>query len=259
MKNIEQAICDIKAQKPLILNLTNFVTMDFVANCLLAIGAAPIMCTSEDELEELVKISSVIYINIGTLNADFISLIKKASDLAIKHNKPIVLDPVGAGATKLRTSISSEIASCSKIIRGNASEIMALGNHGFLAKGVEAVHKTEDATGVADNIAITTKSAVVISGAIDYVTDGMNSERSKFGSPLMTNVTGMGCSLTAIIAAVLAVTKNPFEAGVIGAQYFSLCGEIAAQNHKKPGSFKAAFIDELYHTDFDLMRGLYEA
>ena len=258
IQNIKKTVNNLKTKKPLILNLTNFVTMDFVANCLLSIGAAPIMCTYEDEIEELINISSAVYINIGTLDDNFIKLVEKVIIFAKQYNKPIVLDPVGCGATKIRTKVASNIAPNCQIIRGNASEIMALGNNSFLTKGVESVHKTEDSTDIADNIAKYTRSTIVVSGATDYITNGSLNKQIKFGSPIMTNITGMGCSLTAIIAAILAVTNEPFEAGVIGAQYFSLCGELVAQKHKKPGSFKSAFLDMLHSPDFYTMRELYD-
>ena len=258
MQNIQESINAIRAQKPLILNLTNFVTMDFIANCLLAIGAAPIMCASEDELEELIQMSAVIYINIGTVNLNFIKLAEKAITLAKKYKKPVVLDPVGCGATKIRTRTASELASHCQIIRGNASEIMALGSSSFLTKGVESVHQTEATTETADNIAKDRGSTIVISGATDYITDGINTKKIRFGHPIMTSITGMGCCLTAVIAAALAITQKPFEAGIIGSQYFSLCGELVSQKHKKPGSFKSAFIDMLYSPDFDAMRKLYD-
>lgn len=257
MKNIKDVINNIKKTKPLILNLTNFVTMDFVANCLLSIGAAPIMCVYEDELEELVNISAVIYINIGTLDDDFIKLAKKAITLSQQYNKPIVLDPVGCGATKIRTKIAIDLATHCKIIRGNASEIIALGNDSFLTKGVDSVHRTEDAIKVADNIAQQVDSVIIVSGAIDYITNGIHTRQVGFGSSLMTNVTGMGCCLTAVIAAMLAITNNAFEASITGTQFFSLCGALVAQKYKKPGSFKSAFIDMLYNPDFKAIRQLY--
>ncbi len=258
MDKIAKTIFEIKKTKPLILNLTNFVTMDFVANCLLAIGAAPIMCVYEEELEELIKLSAVIYINIGTLNDEFIHLATKAQIISSKYNKPIILDPVGAGATKIRTEISKKIAATAKIIRGNASEIMALNNESFASKGVEAVHSTDAVTDIADNLAKHLKNTIVVSGAIDYITNGTKKAQLAFGSPIMQNVTGMGCALTATLAAFLAVAEDPYDAGIIGSKYFSLCGQITSQNHKNPGSFKASFIDELYNPNIELMRKISE-
>lgn len=257
MKEIKEAINQINETKPLILNLTNFVTMDFVANCLLAVGASPIVCVCEDELEELVSIASVVYINIGTLNDDFNRLIRRAVCLALQYHKPIVLDPVGCGASRLRTSVASELVARCQLVRGNASEIMALGNTAFSTKGVDSVHRVEDAIEAAAHI---TEQGVTVfvSGAVDHITDGLHAKEIRFGSPMMTNITGMGCALTAVIAAVLAIKPDAFAAAVIGGQYFSLCGELVADKYQHPGSFKSAFFDMLYAPDFEVMRKLYD-
>lgn len=247
---IEKTISDLRQQKPLILNLTNFVTLDFVANCLLALGAAPIMSICEDEIEELVSLCSVLYINIGTLDTSFINLTQKAVEFAIKYNKPLVFDPVGAGATKMRTQTAQHIVPFSTIIRGNASEIMALGEIAFTTKGVESTHTTDDAKEIAGIIADKYKTTVIVSGAIDFVTDGIRSSQVAYGSPLMPLVTGMGCAMTAVIAAFQAVVDDPFEAGLIGTYYFARCGEEAALNNQHPNSFKNAFLDQLHEANF---------
>ena len=259
MENIYDTLRQVKMTQPLVLNITNMVTMDFVANCLLAIGAAPIMCACEEEMEELVNIASVIYLNIGTLHDDFIQLTQKAVQLAQRYNKPIIVDPVGCGATKIRTQVASELVPHCHMVRGNASEIMALGQGDWLTKGVDSVHKTEDAIEMAANIAKQTDSTVIVSGATDYITDGLRATTREFGSPIMTQITGMGCSLTAVIAAMLAITPNAFEAGVVGVEYFSLCGELVSKQYTKPGSFKSAFIDMLHSPDFDAMSALYDS
>ncbi|MBS0350725.1 MAG: hydroxyethylthiazole kinase [Proteobacteria bacterium] len=258
LAKIAKVISDIKQQKPLILNLTNFVTMDFVANCLLALGAAPIMSVCKEEMAELISLCSVLYINIGTLDAAFIALINQAVKLAVHFNKPLLLDPVGAGATKIRTQIAKDIAPCSTIIRGNASEILALGAQAHLTKGVESTHTTDDAKEIASVLAYKYKTTVMVSGAIDFITDQTNSSQVAYGSALMQKVTGMGCAMTAIIAAFKAVLADSFEACVAGAHYFDLCGEIASQNNPHPGSFRSAFIDQLHIADFALMKKIYD-
>ncbi len=258
MHDIKKNILDLRQKKPLVLNLTNLVTMDFIANCLLALGAAPIMSICEDELEELVKISSVIYINIGTLDNSFIRLAKKAVDLAKKHKKSVILDPVGAGATAIRTSTAKYILPHAAIVRGNASEIMALSEHHCTTKGVESVHTLNDAREVAIELALNNKITVVVSGPIDFITDGTNSAEVIHGSPLMQLVTGMGCALTAVIATFEGIMNNPFEASIIGARYFALCGEIVAFNSKNPGIFRSKFIDQLYEADFEKIEKLYD-
>ena len=258
MKNTQKALAHIHRTKPVILNLTNFVTMDFVANCLLAIGAAPIMSVCEEELEELILLSSVVTINIGTLHPAFLRLSQKAIQLATQHQKPIVLDPVGCGATKIRTHTALDFASHCSIIRGNASEIVALGHGACLTKGVESVHRTTDAMEVADKIATETGATVVISGSTDYITDGSRSQKIPFGSPIMSQITGMGCSLTAVIAAMLAVEPKSWEAATMATEYFALCGTLASLQKPLPGTFKSTFLDTLHSPDFDAMNRLYD-
>lgn len=250
---IEKALSNLREQKPLILNLTNFVTQDFVANSLLSLGAAPIMSQCEDELKELIQICSAVYINIGTLDNNFIKLAKKAIKLAGKYHKHIVFDPVGAGATRIRTQTAQYIMPFSTIIRGNASEIIALNDGANATKGVEATHKTEDAKEIAKLLAQKNKAIVIVSGPVDFITDGKQSAQVIFGSSLMQLVTGMGCAMTAVIAAFKAIVDDPFEAGLIGCSYFALCGEITSLNHHHPGAFRTALLDQLHMPNFELM------
>lgn len=256
MDKIEQALILLRQKKPLILNLTNFVTMDFVANCLLALGAAPIMGVCEEEIEELIKISSALYINIGTLDGAFTQLASSAIAFANRYQKPIVLDPVGAGATHLRTKVAKEMAPHATIIRGNSSEIIALGGQSHTTHGVESIHQTSDAKDVARLLAERYQATIAVSGAIDFITDGVRSVEVAHGSALMQRVTGMGCALTAVMAAFKGVLEDPLEAAEVSAAYFGLCGELTALHHKHPGSFKAHFIDELHAADFLKMRGI---
>lgn len=253
---IKKALLDMQQQNPLVLNLTNFVTMDFVANCLLALGAAPIMSTCEEELEELIKLSSVLYINTGTLNPPFISFTKKAIELAVQYHKPIVFDPVGAGATQIRTETAKEICPFATIIRGNASEIIALSDQRHITKGVESIHTTDEAKEIAQDLALKYQTTVIVSGAIDFVTDGLRSAEVIGGSPLMQRVTGMGCAMTAVIAAFKAIVDDSFEAGLIGAHYFAFCGTSAALHHQNSGSFKTAFIDQLNRQEYEPTRNI---
>ncbi len=258
INKIEKALANLRKKKPLILCLTNFVTQDFVVNSLLSLGAVPIMSICEDEIEELMRIASSVYINIGTLDNNFISLAKQAIQFAKKNNKPIVFDPVGAGATNIRTQTAQYILPFSSIIRGNASEIMALGDRAFTTHGVEATHTTDDAKEIAKLLASENNMSVIVSGPVDFITNGNKLAQVAFGSPLMQLVTGMGCSMTAVIAAFKAIIQDPFEAGSMAAYYFALCGEAASKNHKSPGTFKIAFLDQLHIPDFAFMREIYD-
>jgi hydroxyethylthiazole kinase len=257
--NMEKALAKVRSQKPLILCLTNFVTVEFVANSLLSIGAAPIMSTCEDEIEELVKMASALYINIGTLDHDFIALAQKAIEITKEHNKPLIFDPVGSGATTIRTETSKFILPFSNFIRGNSSEIIALAGNTHTTYGVEANNTTDEATSIAKRLSLQNNVVVIVSGPVDYITDGNKSIEVPFGSPLMQMVTGMGCSLTAVIAAFASIAEDPFESCVIATHYFALCGQIASKAHKTPGTFKVAFLDQLHNPDFELMRDFYDS
>lgn len=256
---MEKALANVRSQKPLILCLTNFVTVEFVANSLLSIGAAPIMSACEDEIEELVKMASALYINIGTIDHNFIGLAKKAIEISKKHNKPIIFDPVGSGATTIRTEISKSIFPFAKFIRGNSSEIISLAGNTHTTYGVEANNTTDEAASIAKRLSLQNNTVVIVSGPVDFITNGNKSIEVPFGSPLMQMVTGMGCSLTAVIAAFVSVVEDSFESAVIAAHYFAICGEIASKKQQSIGTFKVAFLDQLHNPDFVLMRDLYDS
>ena len=257
--DLKRAIAQLRRTKPLVLCLTNAVTMDFMANCLLSLGAAPIMSKDIRELDELIKVCHVVNLNIGTLDVNFIDRAEQALQLAETHHKPVILDPVGAGTTSIRTTSSQILMASADIIRGNASEIMAITGNIHASKGVESSHAVSDATDLATTFAEAYQCTVVVSGAEDFITNGQQQERLAFGSPLMALVTGMGCSLTAVIGAFKSIIPDSFHAARLGTAYFGLCGALAAQKTDKPGSFRTLFIDELYTADFAAMKDLIHA
>lgn len=250
---LKEAIDNLKKIKPLVLNVTNSVTMDFVANTLIALGACPLMSQSVEEIRELVGICSAVTINIGTLNKDFLNLAAQAIDEAYSLGYPIILDPVGAGASKMRTHAALDILPKATIIKGNASEILALANQSSKTRGVDACHSTEVALEAAEKLAKLYQSIIVVSGEKDYVVSNNRIESVSYGSPLMSKVTGMGCALTGVIAAFSSSMESHFNAAYYGSMYFALCGQKAAEESSLPGSYKVAFIDQLYdfHTKFE--------
>lgn len=256
LQQIKEAIETIRATKPVILSLTNYVTIDFMANGLLALGAAPIMSCCSSEIPELIHISHAVNINIGTLDNAFVKRCETALLCAKEQHIPLILDPVGAGASSLRTRTARKFSQYVDIIKGNASEILALYKAGTKTLGVEALHQTQDALQPAYHLAKTTHTTIVVSGYEDLITDGTQQNILTFGAPLMPLITGMGCTLTAIIAAFRSVIPDGFTAAKLATAYFGLCGHLAYLKTKHPGTFRSAFLDELYAANITAMREL---
>jgi len=259
VEDLEKALQQLRLMKPLVLCLTNHVTMDFMANCLLSLGAAPIMSEDVREADELAQLCQAVYVNIGTLDDEFMARASSGIELAHAYQKPVIIDPVGAGATKIRTQSARSLLAHAEIVRGNASEIMALHDDHAKTLGVDSSHQVNDALHSAISLATTYQCVVVVSGARDFVTDGKQQAFLEFGSPLMPYVTGMGCAMTAVIAAFRAVIPNAYDAARAGTAYYSLCGSLAAYTTDHPGAFRTAFIDELYAANFELMKDVIHA
>ncbi len=250
LKKIETLLNNIKREKPLIFNLTNHVSMDFVANGLLSLGASPVMSNAVQETEDLIKHAGSVVINIGTLDEAFIQLCHKACHVANAFKIPIILDPVGVGASEYRTDTCLALLAdhTISIIRGNASEIMALSGLPTRAKGVDSTAGSMDAIESATVLSKRYNAAVVVSGKTDIIVDHDLINHLECGSPLMPTVTGTGCLLSGVVAAFAAVEKNRFQAAMAATLFYGRCGEMAEKKSQGPGSFKYQFLDALYHT-----------
>ena len=253
LQKIQLSLNQLRQHKPVVLCLTNYVSADLVANSLLAVGASPIMSQDIREIEELVAISNALYINIGTLDQEFVSRCFNAAELAKRYNKPIVLDPVGAGASKIRTKTAIDFLSICDIVRGNASEIIALTQANAKTAGVDSTDQVCDAKDSARMMAKNFGFVTVVSGEIDFITKDGQEIEFKLGSKIMPLVTGMGCALTGVIAAFRGVEADSFEAAQVATAYFALCGNLAEIKTQKPGGFRAEFIDQLNCGDFASM------
>ena len=238
----------VRERTPLIHNITNYVVMNYTANALLALGAAPVMAHAPNEVEEMVSMAGALVLNIGTLEDAWIESMLRAGRQANAKGVPIILDPVGAGATRLRTEACVRILTELQVraIRGNASEVLALGGAATGARGVDAVNSVDEAAVVASKLAKELHTVLAITGAVDLVTDGDREARISNGHPLMAKVTGTGCTSTAICGAFLAVVDQPLDAMAAGLAYMGLAGERAAQKHSAPGSFMIGLLDALY-------------
>lgn len=241
----------LRSSKPLVHNITNFVVMNYTANALLACGASPVMAHAQEEVEEMAAFAGALVLNIGTLTPYWIDSMIKAGQKANEANIPIILDPVGSGATKLRTDSAKRLIDELEIrvVRGNASEVLSLAHEDSRTKGVDSVHSVDDAAEAAVILAGELNTILAITGAVDLITDGKITYRVSNGHELMGYVTGTGCTATVIIGAFLTVDDNPVEATTTALAYFGLAGEKAAKHADAPGSFHIALLDALYTID----------
>lgn len=246
-KQINDLVTQIKSSQPLIMNVTNYVTMDFIANGLLSLGASPIMAQSDQEIDDLLNVASAVVINIGTLNDKFIELCEQVCQEANRLGIPIILDPVGAGASKYRTSTCLHLLKRFNfsIIRGNASEILALSGSQQTTKGVDTTISTGSVIESAQILSSYHHVVIAISGKTDAVIDENHVRLFNRGSSLMPFITGSGCLLSAVIGAFNAVHQDRIEASSAAVLFYSICGELAAKHTNAPGLFKAHFLDAL--------------
>jgi hydroxyethylthiazole kinase len=249
----------IRAEAPLVHNITNYVVMNTTANALLSIGASPVMAHATEEVLEMVALARALVLNIGTLSASWIAAMVKAGREARRRGIPVVLDPVGAGATRFRTETAERLLTeaAPTIIRGNASEIRALANRGALTKGVDSTDTPEEALDAARSLAAQCRCVVVVSGATDMIVADAGVLRVHNGHPMMPRVTGLGCTATALVGAFAAVNPSAREAAAHAMAVMGMAGEMAAERSPGPGSFQMHFLDALYQMrESDIQRRL---
>lgn len=238
----------IRQTAPLVHNITNYVVMNTTANALLALGASPVMAHAEPEVADMVNIASALVINIGTLSDPWIKAMFKAAIQAKERNIPIVLDPVGAGATPYRTRTARDLihAVSPSIIRGNGSEIMALVEKEVTTKGVDSSSASDLAIASARELNREFDCIVCITGEIDYIVSQTSMTSVKNGHVMMTRVTGLGCTATALCGAFAAVNPDLAMATAHAMATMGIAGELAAKAAKGPARLQLEFIDSLY-------------
>jgi hydroxyethylthiazole kinase len=246
----------IREGRPLVHNITNYVVMNSTANALLALGASPVMAHAAEEVEEMAGLAAALVLNIGTLSGPWIASMHKAARTARAKGIPIVLDPVGAGATKFRTAAALELLASARpaIVRGNASEIRALALAEGGTKGVDSRHGSEDALAAARDLASRFATVVSVSGAIDLIVGAGVVARVANGHPLMPRVTGLGCTASALSGAFAAVNPSPLRAAVHAMAVMGIAGEMAAERSAGPGSLQMHFLDVLSSLNEDGIR-----
>ncbi|MDR9796903.1 hydroxyethylthiazole kinase [Aeribacillus pallidus] len=243
------ALEKVRAQNPLVHNITNVVVTNFTANGLLAIGASPVMAYAKEEVADMAKISGALVLNIGTLSPEVIEAMIIAGKSANEHGVPVILDPVGAGATPYRTEAVREILKEVRIsvIRGNAPEIANVIGEKLAMKGVDAADSAADPVSLAKKAAEELNTVAVITGKEDVATDGKTTYLIQNGHPILTKVTGTGCLLTSIIGAFSAVEKDSLAASVASLVTYGVAAEIAFDltEEKGPGSFQIELLNQL--------------
>lgn len=256
-ENLVQQVCDalakVRENKPLVVNVTNYVVMNNTANALLAVGASPIMAHSREEMAEMMGFAGALVINIGTLDSQWVPRMVYAVEQANANGKPVVLDPVGCGASQLRTEASRQLAKLADnlVIRANASEVIALAGESAQSKGVDALDSSDTAVNAAKALVENYNCTVVISGATDYVVDSDRVIALNNGHEMMPFVTGMGCSHTALTGAFAAVGVN---AGLAATAILGVSGELAAAKSAGPGSLQVNLLDTIYQLDEETIK-----
>jgi len=235
------ALADLRVAPPLVQCITNAVVTNFTANALLALGASPAMCDIPGEAGLFAGIAGGVLVNLGTPTAEQ----RDAAREAVAAGTPWVLDPVAVGALPVRTALARELLEARPaIVRGNASEILALAGAGAGGRGVDSTDSPEAALDAARALAVRTGGTVAVSGPVDLIVDADRVARVSGGSVLLTRVTGGGCALGAAMAALLAVT-DAFTAATTASAIWAVASERAEAASGGPGSFAVAFLDAL--------------
>lgn len=236
-----------REQHPLVHHITNYVTVNDCANITICAGGAPVMADSIDEAGEMAGFAGALVLNIGTLNAGIIESMIAAGKAANERGIPVVLDPVGAGATRLRTESTRRLFEKLDIaiVKGNAGEIGTLAGADAKVRGVDSAGVTGDLVGIVRDYAESSGITVVASGATDIVSDGKRVLFVKNGHPMMGTLSGTGCMASSVPGVCAAVSPDRVMAAATALAAFGIAGERAAARAAGPGSFKVALFDEM--------------
>lgn len=236
----------IRSNKPLVHSITNYVVMNETANAILCLGALPVMAHAIEEVAEMATMAGALVLNIGTLTPDLIDSMVLAGRAANAAGVPVVLDPVGAGATRLRTEACNRLLAevDVAVVRGNAGEIAILSGGDGDVRGVESIG-TYDVPHQAAVLAERARCVVAVTGAVDHITDGHRALSVLNGHPLMATITGSGCMSTTMIASFAAVQPDALLASAEALAVFGIAGEHAAEKALGPGSFHVGLYDAL--------------
>lgn len=241
-------LAEVRSRKPLVHHITNYVTVNDCANATICCGAAPVMAHSIDEVADMVSMAGALVLNIGTLDPPQVESMLRAGAVANRLHVPVILDPVGAGATRLRTGSAERLVHDLEIavIKGNAAEIAVLAGKEGTIKGVDSCGVKGEPRDIAASLARELGLTVAVSGPVDIVTDGKRTLLVDNGHPIMGRISGTGCMASSLTGAFNAVSEDRVVATAAALAVFGISGEKASLRCQAPASFKVALLDELY-------------
>jgi hydroxyethylthiazole kinase len=251
--NIFGAVCAellarIHDRHPLIHHITNYVVMNDTANLTLALGASPVMAHAKEEVAEMVSAAGALVLNPGTLTPEWVEAMLIAARRANELGIPVIYDPVGVGATRLRNETGERFLSELRlaVIRGNSGEVGALAGAGGRVKGVDSVEGVKDPAQVTRDLAYKYDTVVAITGQRDILSDGLRTLGVDNGHPMLKTITGSGCMATTAVATFCAVESNYLIASAAALACYGLAAQAAAERAKGPGTFRAELLDSVY-------------
>jgi hydroxyethylthiazole kinase len=255
--NAGASLAKLRERKPLVHQITNYVVMNETANATLALGALPVMAHAREEVEEMVALAGALVLNIGTLSPSWVDAMLAAGRAANECSIPVVLDPVGAGATRYRTETAQRILNEVDIavLRANAGEVATLVGVAAEVRGVESIGGAGDPGELARTAARSLGVVASVTGPVDHVSDGGRVLAIANGHPLLAAITGTGCMSSALTGCFLAVAESPLDAAAEALVAFGVAGEDAAVGAKGPGSFHVNLYDALAALDPETLDG----
>jgi len=249
--NAGESLRLLRERKPLVHQITNYVVMNETANATLALGALPVMAHAREEVEEMVALAGALVINIGTLSPAWVEAMVAAGRAANANGVPVVVDPVGAGATRYRTETAKRILTevDVAVLRGNVAEVATLLGVAAEVRGVESIGAGGEPAELARDAARALEVVASVTGPVDHVSDGERATTIANGDAMLARVTGTGCMSSAVTGCFLTVAASPFDAAVEALVAFGVAGEDAARGAKGPGSFHVNLYDALAALD----------
>ena len=253
---ISKLLEEVRSKRTLIHHITNYVTVNDCANVVLAIGANPVMADDPSEVEDMVSICNALVINIGTLNERTVASMIKAGKRANALNIPVILDPVGVGATPFRFQSAKKLLEevHFSIVRGNMAEIKVIAGLEAERAGVDSLEEEVDGVNIAKTLAQTLKSVVAITGKVDIISDGVVCYEISNGDIALTRLTGTGCMSSSLVGSFVGASEQPLLSTLAGIATMGIAGEMAAKASHGLGSFKIALMDSISLLNVEQLR-----